>query len=133
MDSYFRKSSKSIKGRSTGFTNLINSKFQLYFFSNHCIFQNQNSFRCVPYYHKQSKRKCNFLRTFWNYYFLVEIYEAWEVTSSLKYVFDIKPQSQGKKMFVLPGFFLVFDIKKYPAYLTDLSQGGPFFWTHPVP
>ena len=76
------------------------------------------------------------MRTFWNCYFLVEIYEAWEVTSSLKYIFDIKPQSQGQKMFVLP-VFLVFnqkmlDIKKQPAYLTDLSQGGPFFWTHPV-
>ena len=49
----------------------------------------------------------NFLRTFWNCYFLVEIYEAWKVTSSLKYIFDIKPQSQGQKMFVLP-VFLVF-------------------------
>ena len=42
------------------------------------------------------------MRTFWNCYFLVEIYEAWEDTSSLKYIFDIKPQSQGQKMFVLP-------------------------------
>ena len=53
-----------------------------------------------------------------------------------KAYFYYKPHSWGQKyLFCL--FILALPKKnarqwKKPAYCTDLSQGGPFFWTHPV-
>ena len=140
---FFRNCFNSTKSRSTGFTNLINLKFQ-----GHCsqkteYFETKTHWEVCPIITSNWRENSEFLAISMYFFdnFLKLPFSSWSLQNIGIYIiprvyYAIKPHPWGQKcLFCL--FLLVFAQKNarklnQPAYCTDLSQGGPFFWTHPV-